>query len=98
MWALHFSAVFATEYDRILLLKEPVPNSVLEGHVIRTEQVSDHGSCRVKCYMEPNCMSINVGPFDEGTHMCELNDDTDEGPSHLALVERQRYTYYAVEV
>ena len=98
MWALHFSAVFATEYDRILLLKEPVPNRVLEGHVIRTEQVSDHGSCRVKCYMEPNCVSINVGPFDEGTQMCELNNDTDESPSHEALVERQRYTYHAVEV
>ncbi len=43
-------------------------------------------------------MSINVGPVDESTQICELNDDTDESPSHLALVERQRYTYYAVEV
>jgi len=27
-----------------------------------------------------------------------LNNDTDESPSHLALVERQLYTYHAVEV
>ncbi len=97
-FAHYFSAVLTVEYDRILLFKEPVSNKALEGHVIRTERVSDEGSCRVKCYLEPNCVSINVGPFDEKTQICELNDDTDESPSHLALVERQRYTYYAVEV
>jgi len=43
-------------------------------------------------------VSVNVGPLDEGTHICELNNDTDESPSHLALVERQLYTYHAVEV
>ncbi len=93
-----FSVVLAAEYDRILMFKEPVSNKALAGHVIRTEQVSDEGSCRLKCYLEPNCVSINVGPFDERTQICELSDDTDESPSHLGLVERQRYTYYAVEV
>ena len=43
-------------------------------------------------------MSVNVGPLDKGTHICELNNDTDESPSYLALVERQLYTYHAVEV
>ena len=43
-------------------------------------------------------MSVNVGPLDKGTHICELNNDTDESPSHLALVERQLFTYHAVEV
>ena len=93
-----FSVVFATEYDRILIFKEPLSNKALEGHLIRTEKVSDEGSCRLKCYLEPNCVSVNVGPLDEGTHTCELNNDTDESPSHLALVERQLYTYYAAEV
>ncbi|KAL9970563.1 hypothetical protein ACROYT_G022962 [Oculina patagonica] len=79
------------------MFKETVSNKALAGHVIRTEQVSDEGSCRLKCYLEPNCVSINVGPFDERTQICELSDDTDESPSHLGLVERQRYTYYAVE-
>ncbi len=93
-----FSAVFTVEYDRILMFMEPVSNKAIEGHVIRTEQVSDEGSCRLQCYLEPNCVSINVGPFDERTQICELNDETDESLSHLALVERQRYTYHAVEV
>ena len=88
----------ATEYDRILIFKEPFSNKALEGHLIRTEKVSDEGNCRLKCYLEPNCVSVNVGPLDKGTHICELNNDTDESPSYLALVERQLYTYHAVEV
>jgi len=90
--------VFETEYDRILIFKEPLSNKALEGHLIRTVKVSDEANCRLKCYLEPNCVSVNVGPMDEGSHICELNNDTDESPSHLALVERQLYTYYAVEV
>lgn len=66
--------------------------------MIRTEKVSDDGSCRVKCYLEPNCASVNVGPFDEGTHKCELNNATDDGPSHSLLKSRQHYTYHGVEV
>ena len=80
------------------MFKEPVVNRALEGHVIRTVQVSDDGSCRVKCYLEPNCVSINVGPFDEETQICELNDKTDESHSHLTLAERQGFTYHGVEV
>ncbi|KAL9970561.1 hypothetical protein ACROYT_G022960 [Oculina patagonica] len=94
---LSFLTVVTEEYDRILILKEPVSNRALEGHVIRTEKVPDDGSCRVKCYLEPNCMSINVGPTGEGDHVCELNNATDESPSLSGLVERQRYTYYGVE-
>ena len=80
------------------MFKEPIVNRVLEGHVIRAEQVSDDGSCRVKCYLEPNCVSINVGPFDEVSQICELNDETDESQSHLALAERQGFAYHGVEV
>ena len=95
---VYFPAVLSAEYDRILIFKEPVSNKALGGHVIITERVTDHGSCRLECYLEPNCVSINVGPFDEGTHICELNNDTDESPSYSALIKRQRYTYYGVEV
>ena len=86
------------EYDRILIFKEPLSNKALKGHLIRTEKAVDVGSCRLKCYLEPNCVSVNVGPLDGGSHICELNNDTDESPSHRALMERQLYTYHAVEV
>ena len=87
-----------TEYDRILIFKEPLSNKALEGHLIRTEKVPDEGSYRLKCYLEPNCVSVNVGPLDKGSHICELNNDTDESASHLALAERELYTHHAVEV
>ena len=43
---LLFSTVFATEYNRIITFKEPIPNKALSGHMIRTENVDDEGSCR----------------------------------------------------
>jgi len=52
----------------MLIFKEPITNKALPGHVIRTEKVADEGSCRLKCYLEPNCVSINVGPAEEGIH------------------------------
>ena len=82
----------------MLIFKEPIPDKALRGHVIETDLVSDEGSCRVKCYMEPNCVSINVGPVTEGQLTCELNNHTDESPSHSSLEEETDYIHYAVEV
>ena len=90
--------MLATEYNRIIIFEEPILNKKLPGHVIRTEKVADEGSCRLKCYLEPNCVSINVGPEEEGKHTCELNNATDESPSQSALDDRQDYTHTAVEV
>jgi len=90
--------VLATEYNRIIIFEEPILNKKLPGHVIRTEKVADEGSCRLKCYLEPNCVSINVGPEEEGKHTCELNNATDESPSQSALEDRQGHTHTAVEV
>lgn len=86
------------EESRTLIFKEEVPNKALQGHVIRTEQVLNEGSCRVQCYLEPNCVSINVGPFKGGSHKCELNNVTDEKKFAAALKSNTSYTYNAVEV
>ena len=90
--------MLATEYNRIIISKEPIPNKALSGHVIRTENVDDEGSCRLKCYLEPDCVSINVGPADEGRHTCELNNATDESALQSALDIRLDYTHNAIEV
>ena len=37
---------------------------VLKNHVMKSVMVTDEGSCRVMCYMEPSCVSIKIGPFD----------------------------------
>ncbi|CAH3177466.1 unnamed protein product, partial [Porites evermanni] len=47
--------------------------------------------------MEPNCVSINVGPVEEGKGMCELNNATDDSPSQSALKNVAQYIHYAVE-
>ena len=86
------------EYDRIIMFKEPASNKALNGHVIRTEKVSNEKSCRVECYLEPNCVSVNVGPNDGGHHVCELSNATDESPTLSNLSNRKSYTYYGIEV
>ena len=70
----------------------------LPGHVIRTESVANEGGCRVKCFLEPNCVSINVGPAVAGKRPCELNNSTDESPAQSALKRGSGYIHYAVEV
>ena len=53
----------------------------------------------MKCFLEPNCGSINVGPVDDqGQRPCELNDFTDESASQTGLEERTGHIHYAVQV
>ena len=80
-----------------MIFKEEVPNKALHGHVIRTEQVLNKGSCRLQCYLEPNCVSINVGPLKDGSHQCDLNNVTHD-MEKCALENMNGFTYNAVEV
>lgn len=50
------------------------------------------------CYMEPNCVSINIGPLDEGKHKCELNNITEENHAPFLLENKPGFTYLAIEV
>ncbi|KAK2554427.1 Neurexin-4 [Acropora cervicornis] len=62
------------------------------------EKVPNEGSCRVKCYMEPDCVSINVGPLDSrGEITCELNDATWENGHESDMKELVNYTYLGIE-
>ena len=93
-----FFLYFMAEYNRIIIFKEPIYDKVLPGHVIRTEKVKNEGSCRVKCYLDPNCVSINVGPEVEGTRTCELKNFTDESSAQSDLEERKDHLHFAIEV
>ena len=88
----------SAEEGRIIVFKEPVPNKVMTGHVITRESVPNEGSCRVKCYMEPNCVSIIMGPLKEGTLECELNNATAENENAFDLRTKDTHTYLAIEV
>ena len=70
----------------------------MKGHVIRMEVVADQESCRVLCYTEPNCISLNFGPLDGGVYKCELNNATEENHVPSTLREKMNYIYLAMEV
>ena len=82
---------------RITLFEEPISNKVINGHTIRSEEVPDEGSCRVMCYMEPNCVSINVRLAQGGKYKCELNNATVDESKLTFLQETDAY-YLAIEV
>ena len=75
-----------------------MPNKVLKGYVIGRERVPNEGSCRVNCYLNPDCVSINMGPLTEGELTCELSKATsgNEYSSHLEYQED--HTYLEIEV
>ena len=78
-----FNLSLTANEGRIIMFKEPVPNKAMKGHVIASEEVPNEGSCWVKCFMEPNCVSINMGPLKGGKLKCELNNATDENQTSL---------------
>ena len=92
-----FFVSFTGDEDRIIMFKEPIPNKVMKGHVIRSEEVPNEGSCRLLCYMEPDCVSINVRPTGGGNYKCELNNATEDQLTFF-LEDRESYTYLAIEV
>ena len=88
---------FTGDECRMIVFKEPIENKAMKDHVISSEEVINEGSCRVMCYMEPNCVSINFGPSHSGKYKCELNSATDE--DHLTVLEeRPTFTFLAIEV
>ena len=93
-----FLPALSTDYERRIVFMEPISDKVLLGHLIRRELVSDEGQCRVKCYMEPSCVSINVGPMNQVTKTCDLNDATVESSPGSTLEQKIGYLHLAVEV
>ena len=65
----------------------------MEGHLIRLVEVPHQGSCNVLCYMEPSCVSINLGPSQGGNYICELNNASDESPGSCDLQSKQDYIH-----
>ncbi len=90
----HYYFFFIGDECRNIEFKEPVDNKAMKNHVISSMEVLNEGSCRLVCYMEPSCVSINLGPLVKGKHKCELNNATDE--NHLE--SRRTFTYLAIEV
>ena len=88
-----------TDNDRRLIkFKDPIPNMAMKNRAIKSAEVPNEGSCRIMCLMEPNCVSINVGPVVGENQKCELNNATEEKHTPFLLVNNPGYTYLAIEV
>ena len=83
---------------RIIIFREAIPNKAMKNHVIMSADVPNEGKCRLMCFREPNCVSINVGPLEGGKHKCELDNATDENLFTFLLEDKPSYSYVAIEV
>ena len=99
--SFHTDLVFPKEEDgcRHIVWSQPVQDKVMQGHVIRSMEVPHEGSCKVICYTEPNCVSINVRPAtQEGKYICELNNATGESESSSVLQSKEGHIFVSIEV
>ena len=56
-------------------------------HVIRVYHVQNEPSCRVKCFLEPDCVAYNYGKNNEGNLKCEIcNKSHLQVPSNHVMV------------
>ena len=80
------------------------PEKVFEGkrliqHTIRVVEVTNPRFCKNLCYMDPDCVSINLDKRENrhGNYKCELNNVTHEGHEHR-LEDHEDFFYHASEV
>ena len=70
-----------------------------KNYVIHIVEVMVKEFCETVCYMEPDCVSINLEKVVDGNrkYKCELNNVTHEGHEG-DLIEEENYFYHAAEV
>ena len=59
---------------RILEISDSKEGRRLVGHVFKRIDITSPDVCEVNCFVEPDCVSFNVGPLQDGKHRCELSD------------------------
>lgn len=71
----------------------------LMNHVIRITKVMVLEFCEILCYIEPDCVCINIDKREDGhvVYKCELNNVTHEGYEQ-ELVDDENYFYHASKV
>jgi len=53
--------------------------------------------CNIRCFVEPSCLSFNVGALEDHQYLCEISD-SDEVLNPEDLVPRVGFTYRGTEV
>ena len=74
-----------------------VTDKALVGHVTRTVKVNNADQCEIRCYQQLECLSYNLGPYQDYGHECELsNSDHFRHPNDL--VPMPGFIYQGTEV
>ena len=68
-------------------------NKVLRNHIIKSRKVTNEEICKINCYLEPNCVSYNYGPDNDGLFWCELSDKIHSQASLNELETRHEFIY-----
>lgn len=94
--SFHFLA--AEEECRLLLYFKPMKDRTLLNHVMIRIDIPREDVCSIRCFLEPNCLSYNVGPLEQSNrYLCEISDSTDvRHPGDL--VQRLGFTYQGIKV
>ena len=79
------------------LLNNSFVSYTILGHLLKKIEITSPDVCEVNCFIEPDCVSFNVGPLQDGKHWCELSNS-----DHLLhpkdLVYRVGVTYVSFKV
>ena len=69
------------------------------NHNITTVKVRDMNACELRCYHEPNCVSINFNytASAKGTYRCDLNNATHRGHDE-EFEDTEGYLYRGADV
>ena len=92
-----------SDADRCRILaftaEKEVNGKHLMNHVIRIVEVEAEDFCETMCYMEPDCVSINLDKRvgRNGHYECELNNVTHERHER-ELETEENYFYHAAKV
>ena len=82
----HVTIFFFAGECRTLKFKSVIQNRVLTGHVLKSYVVASKDDCELKCYLEADCMSINLELEANGKYLCELSgSDHDMHPKDLEV-------------
>ena len=55
-------------------LRKLIKVTNIKTHVISVHVTESSEDCELKCYLEDDCMSINIEPKGDGTYYYELSD------------------------
>ena len=73
--SLSLALIISQSFRILFILSSPLFALVVD-HVISVHVTESSEYCELKCYLEDDCMSINIEPKGDGTYYYELSDQT----------------------